>query len=61
MDNSLKAKSEEFKSMLQKMKVDVNKIFERKWTEMINQGAIKGELVTQLRMLLLSFTKISVI
>ena len=37
-----------FQSSLQKMKVDVNTIFEKKWTEMINQGAIKGELVTEL-------------
>ena len=39
-----------FQSSLQKMKVDVNTIFEKKWTEMINQGAIKGELVTQLNL-----------
>ena len=39
-----------FQASLQKMKVEVNKIFERKWTEMINQGAIKAELVTKLNM-----------
>ena len=39
-----------FQSSLQKMKVDVNTIFEKKWTEMINQGAIKGELVTELNL-----------
>lgn len=39
-----------FQSSLQKMKVDVNTIFEKKWTEMINQGAIKGELVTKLNL-----------
>ena len=39
-----------FQASLQKMKVDVNKIFERKWTEMINQGAIKAELVTKLNL-----------